>query len=192
MQSPFQAELVPITHRVHRWPDIPWLIHPTCAEEGDVTTGRQAFFIHFGSVQSLGRVRLFATPWTEARQTSLSISNSRSLLKLMPIESVMPSSHLILCRPLLLLPSVFPSIWVFSNESALHMRWPKYWSFSFSISPSNKHSALISFRMDFYMFAWRQMDPPSITLIVCVLNFILKELHWHIPRPDHVCSASDS
>ena len=89
-----------------------------------------------------------ATPWTAARQASLSITNSRSLLKLMSIESVMPSSHLILCRPLLLLPSIFPSIRVFSNESTLHMRWPKYWSFSFNMSPSNEHPGLISFRMD--------------------------------------------
>ena len=107
------------------------------------------YFTHqFSPAQSLGRVRLFATPWTVARQASLSITNSRSLLKLMPIESVMPSSHLILCRPLLLLPSIFPSIRVFSNESTLHVRWPKYWSFSFSISPSNEHPGLISFRMD--------------------------------------------
>ena len=88
------------------------------------------------------------TPWTAARQVSLSITNSRSLLKLMSIESVMPPNHLILCRPLFLLPSVFPSIRVFSNESVLCIRWPKYWSFSFSISPSNEYSGLISFRMD--------------------------------------------
>ena len=99
-------------------------------------------------VQSLSRVWLFATSWTAARQASLSITNSRSLLKLMFITSVMPSNHLILCHPLLLLPSVFPSIKVFSNESALRVRWPKYWSFSFSISPSNEYSGLISFRMD--------------------------------------------
>ena len=102
----------------------------------------------FSSVQSLSRVRLFATPWTAARQASLSITNSRSLPKLMSIELVMPSNHLILCRPLLLLPSIFPSTRVFSNESALHIRWPKYWSFSFSISPSNEHPGLIFFRMD--------------------------------------------
>ena len=89
-----------------------------------------------------------ATPWTAVHQASLSITSSRRLLTLMPIESVMPSNHLILCCPLLLLPSIFPSIRVFSNESALRMRWPKYWSFSFSISPSNEHSGLISFRMD--------------------------------------------
>ena len=96
----------------------------------------------------LSCVLLFVTPWTAACQASLSITNSRSLLKLMSIESVMPSSHLILCRPLLLPPSIFPSIRVFSNESVLHMRWPKYWSFSLTISPSNEHPGLISFRMD--------------------------------------------
>ena len=100
------------------------------------------------SVQSLSHVQLLATPWTAARQASLSITNSQSLPKLMSIDSVMPSSHLILCRPLLLLPSIFLSIRVFSNESALHIRWPKYWSFSFSIIPSNEHPGLISFRMD--------------------------------------------
>ena len=100
------------------------------------------------SVQSLSRVRLFATPWTAACQASLSITDSWGLLKLMSIESVMPSSHLILCRPLLLPPSIFPSIRVFSNESVLLIRWSKFWSFSFSISPSNEYSGLISFRMD--------------------------------------------
>ena len=103
---------------------------------------------NLNSVQSLSCVRLFATPWTVAHQASLSITNSWSLLKLMSIELVMPSNHLILCRPLLLLPSTFPSIRVFSNESVLHIRWPKYWSFSFSISPSSEHPGLISFRMD--------------------------------------------
>ena len=102
----------------------------------------------FSSVQSLIHVQLFVTPWTAAFQASLSITNSRSLLKLMSIKSVIPSNHLILCHPLLLPPSIFPSIWIFSNESALHIRWPKYWSFSFSINPSNEHSGLISFRMD--------------------------------------------
>ena len=100
------------------------------------------------SVQSLSRVRLFATSWIASRQASLSITNSRSLLKLMPMNSVMPSSHLIFCRPLLFLPPIPPSIRVFSNESTLRMRWQKYWSFSFSISPSNEHPGLISFRMD--------------------------------------------
>ena len=100
------------------------------------------------SVQSLSRVRLFVTPWTEARQASLSITNSQSLLKVMSIESVMSSNHLILCCPLLLLPSIFASIRVLPNESVLHIRWPRYWSFSFSTSPSNEYSGLISFRMD--------------------------------------------
>ena len=101
------------------------------------------------SVQLLSRVRLFAIPWTAAHQVSLSITNSWSLLKLMSTESVMPSNHLILCHPLLLLPSsILPSIRVFSNESALHIRWPKYWSFSFNISPSSEHPGLISFKMD--------------------------------------------
>ena len=104
--------------------------------------------LQFSSVQLLSRVRLFATPWTAARQASLSITNSQSLLKLLSIELVIPSNHLILCHPLLLLPSILPSIRVFSNESALHNRWPKYWSFSFSISPSNEFPGLISFRMD--------------------------------------------
>ena len=99
-------------------------------------------------VQLLSHVQIFVTPWTAARQASLSNPNSWSLLKLMSIESVMPSNHLILCHPLLLLPSVFPSIKIFSNESVLHIRWPKYWSFSFNISSSNEHSGLISFRMD--------------------------------------------
>ena len=103
-------------------------------------------------VQSLSRVWLFATPWTAARQASLSITNSRSLLKLVSIESVMPSNHLILCHPLLLLPSIFPSTRVFSNESAPHIRWPTYWSFSFRISPSIEYSGLISFRIDWFDF----------------------------------------
>ena len=100
------------------------------------------------SVQLLSHVQLFVTPWTAACQASLSITNSQSLIKLMSIKSVMPSNHLILCHPLLLLLSIFPSIRVFSSESVLHIRWPKYWSFSFSISPSNKYSGLISFTID--------------------------------------------
>ena len=103
---------------------------------------------HFVVVQSLSHVQLFATPWTAAPQDSLSITNSQSLLKLMSIVSVMPPNHLILCHPLLLLPSIFPSVRVFSDESALHIRWPKYWSFSFNISSSNEYSGMISFRMD--------------------------------------------
>ena len=102
----------------------------------------------FSSVQSLSHVQLFATPWIAAHQASLSVTISQSSLKLTSFESVMPSSHLILCRPLLLLPPIPPSIRVFSNESALRMRWPKYWSFNFSIIPSEEHPGLISFRMD--------------------------------------------
>ena len=105
-----------------------------------------AMSVQFSSVQSLSHVQLFATPWTAAHQASLSITNSWSLPKLMSIESVMPSNHLILCHPLHLLPSIFPSIRYFSNESALHIKWPKYWSFCISISPSNEHPGLI-FRM---------------------------------------------
>ena len=107
-----------------------------------------SLFPTFSSVQLLSRVQLFVTPWTASREASLSITNFRSLPKLMAIESVMPSNHLILCRPLLLPPSIFPSNRVISNESVLRIRRPKYWSFSFSISPSNEYSKLISFRMD--------------------------------------------
>ena len=111
--------------------------------------------LSFSSVQLLNCVRLFATPWTAAWQAALCITNSQSLLRVMSTESVMPSNHLILCWPLLLPPSIFPSIRVFSNESALRIRWPKYWSFSFSIIPSNEHPGLISFRMD-------QLDRPAV------------------------------
>ena len=110
----------------------------------------ESFFssrLSVSSVQLLSCIQLFATPWTAARQVSLSITNSWSLFRLIPIESVMPSNHLILCRPLLFPPSIFPSIRVFSNESVLPIRWPKYWSFSFNISPSNEYSGLISFRI---------------------------------------------
>ena len=133
----------------------------------------------FSSVQLLSHVCLLATSWTAARHASLSITNSRSLLKLMSIESVMLSNRLILSRPLLLLPSVFSSIRVFSNESALHMRWPKYWSFSFSISLSNEHPGLISFRMDWFDFLAVQGTPKSllqhhILKAFCVATSILK------------------
>ena len=116
---------------------------------GTLAPHLQDYRVQFSSVQSLSRVQLFATPWTTARQASPSITNSQSSsLKPMSIESVMPSNHLILCCPFLLLPSMPPSVRVFSSESALHIRWPKYWSFSFSINPSNEYSGLISFRMD--------------------------------------------
>ena len=127
-------------------------------------------FASVSSVQLIRHVQLFVAPWTTAHQASLSITNSWSLLKLTSIESVMPSSHLILCRPLLLLHSIFPSIRVFSSESVLHIRWPKYWSFSFSISPSNEYSGLVSFRIDWldllaYLMAllWASMAVPSLS-----------------------------
>ena len=109
---------------------------------------------YFSSVQSLSHVRLFVTPWTEALQASLSITNSWSPHNPLSNKSMIPSSHLILCHPLLLLPPIFPSIRVFSNESALHIRWPKYWSFSFNISPSNEHPGLNSFRMDIHNYSY--------------------------------------
>ena len=125
------------------------------------------------------------TPWTAARQASLSIANSRSLLKLMSIELVMPSSHLILCHPFLLLPSVFPSIRVFSNESALHIRWPKYWSFSFNISPSNEHPGPISFRMDWLdllsvqgtLKSLLQHHSSKASILQCLVYFIVHLSH---------------
>ena len=116
--------------------------------EKSISNKRNVLVYWFSSVQSLSLVRLFVTPWTAACQASLSITNSQSLPKLMSIEMVISSNCLILCRPLLLLPSIFPSIRVFSNESVLRMRWLKYWSFSFNISPFNEHPGLISFRMD--------------------------------------------
>ena len=131
-------------------------------------------------VQSLSHIQLFVTPWTEASQASLSINNSWSLLKLMSIESVMPSNHLILCRPLLLLPSIFLSIWVFSNESALHIRWLKYWSFSFSISPSNEYSGLISFRLDWLDLLVVQGTLKSLlqqSILWCSAFFIVQLSH---------------
>ena len=123
------------------------LLHITIICQRKILQKQWICLVMISSVQSLSCVQLFATLWTAARQASLSITNCQSLPKSMSIESVMPSNHLILCRPLLL-PSIFPSIRVFSNEPALHVRWPKYWSFSFNISPSNEHPGLLSFRMD--------------------------------------------
>ena len=139
----------------------------------------------FSSVQSLSCVWLFATPWTTARQVFLSFTNTWSLLKLISIESVMPSSHLILCGPLLLLPPVPPMIRVFSNESALHIRWPKYWSFSFNISPSNEHPGLISLRMDWLDFLAVQRALKSLlqhhsskaSILQCSAFFMVQLLH---------------
>ena len=155
-----------------------------------VATVHALFSMLISSVQSLSHVCLFATPWTAARLASLSITNSWSLLKLMSIESVMPSNHLILYYPLLLPPSVFLSIRVFSNESVLCMRWSKYWSFSFSISPSNEYSGLISFRMDWLdLFAvWRTLKsllptPQFKSINSSALSFIygptLTSIHDH-------------
>ena len=137
------------------------------------------------SVQSLSLVQLLMTPWTAVRQASLSITNSWSLLKLMSIESVMPSNHLILYCHLLLLPSIFPSIRVFSNESVLHVRWPKYWSFSFSISPSNEYSGLISCRMDWFTLLAVQWTLKSLlqhhsskaSILRCSAFFIVQLSH---------------
>ena len=129
------------TIQVTLWLLSEWYKHQLETIQNELKTN-----VRISSVQSLSRVRLFATPWTAACQASLSFTNSQSLLELMFIESVMPSDHLILCRPLLLLPSILPSIRVFSNESALRIRRPKDWSFSFNISPSNEYSGLISFR----------------------------------------------
>ena len=123
---------------------------PSCVQSFIHISVHLRGFYSFVIIQSLSCVQLFATPWTAARQASLSFTNSQSLLKLMSIESVMPSNHLILCHPLLLLPSIFPSIRVFPNESTRRIRWPKYWSFSFSIGPCNEYSGLISFRIDWF------------------------------------------
>ena len=138
------------------------------------------------SVQSLSCVQLFATPWTAARQASLSFTNSWSLLKLMSIESVMPSNHLILCHPLLLPPSIFPNIRGISNESVLHIRWPKYWSFS--ISPSNKYSGLISFRMDWLdllavqgtLKSLLQHHGSKVSVLLHSAFFIVQLLHLYV------------
>ena len=134
----------PDAERPVKWGESNWT--PSSYSEGLLVCEGETF----SSVQSLSRVQLFATPWTAARQASLSITDSRSLLTFMSIAPVRPYNHLILCHPLLLLPSIFPSIRVFSNES-VHIRWPKYWSFSFSISPSIEYSGLISFRIDWWI-----------------------------------------
>ena len=147
----------------------------------------------FNSVQSLSRVQLFVTPWTVARQASLSITNSRSLPKLISTESMMPSNHLIFCCPLLLPPSIFPSIRVFSNESALHIRWPKYWSFSFIISPSNEHSGLISFRMDWLdllavqetLKSLLQHHTSKASILRCSAFFTVQFSHPYMTRKNH-------
>ena len=144
-----------------------------------------SMYFQFSSVQSLSHVRLFATPWTAPRQASLSITNSQSLFKFMFTESVMQCNHLILCHPLLLLPSIFPNMRVFSNESALCIRWPKYWRFSFNISPSSEHPELISFRMDWLALLAVQGTLRSIlqhhsakaSILWCSASFIVQLSH---------------
>ena len=159
----------------------------------------------FSSVQLLSCVWLFVTPWTAARQASLSITNSRGLLKFMSIESGMPSNHLILCHPLLLLPSTFPSFRVFSKESAFHIRWPKYWRFRFSISPSNERSGLISFRMDWlYLLATQgtlksllQHHSSKASILQCSAFFTVQLSHSYmttgktIALTTQICQQSD-
>ena len=147
----------------------------------------------FSSVQSLSRVRLFVTRWTAAHQASLSIINSQSWLKLMSIESVMPSNHLILCHHLRFLPSIFPSIRIFSTESVLHIRWPKYWSSSFNISPSNEYSGMISFRMDWLdllavqgtLKSLFQHHSSKASVLQCSALFIVQLSHhtWLLEKP---------
>ena len=143
---------------------------------------------HFSSVQLFSYVRLFVTPWTVGRQASLSITNSQSLLKLMSIKLVMPSNNLFLCRPLLLPPWNFPNIRVFSNESALHIKWPKYWSFSFSISPPNEYSGLISFQVDWLdllavqgtLKSLLQLHSSKASILQCSAFFMVQLLHPYL------------
>ena len=149
----------------------------------------------FSSVQSLSRVRLFATPWIAARQAPLSTTNSWSSLKLRSIESVMPSSYLILCHPLLLLPPIPPSIRVFSNESTLHIRWPKYWSFSFSITSSKEHPGLISFRMDWLdllavqgtLKSLLQHHSSEASILRCSNSHMLANTNWVLTNNLTLC-----
>ena len=159
---------------------------------------RTTKWISYQSVQSLSHVRLFVTPWTAACQASLSTTNSRSSPKLMCVKSVMPSSHLILCRPLLLLPLITPSIRVFSNESTLCMRWPKYWSFSFSISPSSEHPGLISFRTDWLDLVTVQGTLKSLiqyhsseaSILQCSAFFTVQLSHPHLPLKIEILTPS--
>ena len=149
--------------------------------------------VQFSSVQLLSCVRPFATPWTETCQAFLSITNSQSLPKFMSIELVMPSNHLILCRPLILLPSVFPNIRVFPNESVLHIRWPKNWSFSFNISPSSEHPGLISFRMDWLDLlavqgtfkSLLQHHSSKASILLCSALFIVQLTSTHDYSKNH-------
>ena len=154
-----------------------------CLNLNDYQFKKSEYSYQFSSVQSLSRVRLFATPWTTAHQASLSITNFRSPPKPMSVASMMPSNHIIPCHPLLLLPSIFPSIRVFSNESALHIRWPKYWSFSFSVSPSNEHPGLISFRMDWLDLLAAQGTLKSLLQQVVISQHIWTPWETYIKNP---------
>ena len=170
-----QSYLIPGDPMDHSMPGLP--VHHQLPE----STQTHIHWVGISLIQSLSHVRLFATPCTTARQASLSITNSRSPPKAMSIESVMPSNHLILCRPLLLPPSIFPSIRVFPNKSVLHIRWPKDWSFSFSISPSNEYSGLTSFRIDCLdllavqetLKSLLQYHSSKVTILRCSAFFIL-------------------
>ena len=162
-----------------------WITSKTCKSKVIMSICNTTLF---SSVQSLSRVRLFVTPWIAACQASLSITNSQSLLKCISIELVMPSSHLILCHPLLLLPPISPSIRVFSNESTLCVRWLKFWSFSFSISPSNEHPGLISFRMDWVdllavqgtLKSLLQHHSSKASILLCSASFTVQLSHPYI------------
>ena len=161
-----------------------WLLSSTWKEQWDAKE------IQFSSVQSVSRVQLSATPWTAACQAFLSITNSQNLLKLMSIELVMPSNHLILCHPLLLPPSIFPSIRVFSNESVLCIRWPKYWSFSLSISPSNEYSGFISFRIKWLDFFSVQGTLKSLFQHHSSKTSILQHSAFFIVQISHPCMTT--
>ena len=160
----------------------------------DTDPGMKTLKFNISSVQLLSHIWLFATPWTVVHQASLSSTNSSSLFKLMSLESVMPSNHLILCHPLLLLLSIFPSIRVFSSESVLCIRWPKYWSFSFSISPSSEYSGLISFRIDWlYLLAVQgtlksllQHHSSKASILQCSVFFIVQNLIYRVHMDMHI------
>ena len=151
----------------------------------------------FNSVQSLSHVRLFATPWTAACQASLSITKSQSLLRLTSIKLMMPSNHLILCHPFLLLPSIFPNLRIFPKESVLRIRWPKYWSFSFNISPSNEYSVLISFRIDWFDLAVQgilknllQYHNSKASILPSALNFMVQLSHPYMTTGKTIALAT--
>ena len=178
----------PVLKHSHYLSKDPLCLFANNSSPSPATTKLLYVSISIQSVQLLSHVQLFATPWTAAGQASLSITRSRSLLKLMSIELVMPFNHCVLCCPLLLLPSFFPSISVFSNESVLHIRWPKYWSFIFSISPSNEYSGLISFRMDWFdihavqetLKSLLQYHSSEASILWCSAFFMVRLSHPHM------------